>query len=469
MGGFFGTVAKESCVTDLFYGTDYNSHLGTKRGGMAAYDETTNCFSRSIHNLESTYFRTKFEDELDKFKGNSGIGIISDTDAQPIILNSHLGRFAIVTVAKIMNIVELEEELLEQNMHFSELSSGQTNQTELIALLIIQGKNFVEGIENVYNRIKGSCSMLLLTEDGIIAARDKWGRTPIVIGKKEGAYAATSESSSFPNLGYEVEHYLGPGEIVRLRAEGIEQMRKPEERMQVCSFLWVYYGFPTSCYEGRNVEEVRFTSGVKMGQTDTSEVDCACGIPDSGVGMALGYAEGKGIPYHRAIAKYTPTWPRSFTPSRQEMRSLVAKMKLIPNRAMLQGKRLLFCDDSIVRGTQLRDNVKVLYEYGAKEVHIRIACPPLIYACPFIGFTASKSPLELVTRRIIKELEGDENKNLERYATTGSPEYNRMVEIMRERFDFTSLRFNTLETLVESIGLPKCKLCTHCFDGSSCF
>jgi amidophosphoribosyltransferase len=469
MGGFFGTVAKESCVTDLFYGTDYNSHLGTKRGGMAAYDETTNCFSRSIHNLESTYFRTKFEDELDKFKGNSGIGIISDTDAQPIILNSHLGRFAIVTVAKIMNIVELEEELLEQNMHFSELSSGQTNQTELIALLIIQGKNFVEGIENVYNRIKGSCSMLLLTEDGIIAARDKWGRTPIVIGKKEGAYAATSESSSFPNLGYEVERYLGPGEIVRLRAEGIEQMRKPEERMQVCSFLWVYYGFPTSCYEGRNVEEVRFTSGVKMGQTDTSEVDCACGIPDSGVGMALGYAEGKGIPYHRAIAKYTPTWPRSFTPSRQEMRSLVAKMKLIPNRAMLQGKRLLFCDDSIVRGTQLRDNVKVLYEYGAKEVHIRIACPPLIYACPFIGFTASKSPLELVTRRIIKELEGDENKNLEKYATTGSPEYNRMVEIMRERFDFTSLRFNTLETLVESIGLPKCKLCTHCFDGSSCF
>lgn len=469
MGGFFGTVAKESCVTDLFYGTDYNSHLGTKRGGMAAYDETTNCFSRSIHNLESTYFRTKFEDELDKFKGNSGIGIISDTDAQPIILNSHLGRFAIVTVAKIMNIVELEEELLEQNMHFSELSSGQTNQTELIALLIIQGKNFVEGIENVYNRIKGSCSMLLLTEDGIIAARDKWGRTPIVIGKKEGAYAATSESSSFPNLGYEVERYLGPGEIVRLRAEGIEQMRKPEERMQVCSFLWVYYGFPTSSYEGRNVEEVRFTSGVKMGQTDTSEVDCACGIPDSGVGMALGYAEGKGIPYHRAIAKYTPTWPRSFTPSRQEMRSLVAKMKLIPNRAMLQGKRLLFCDDSIVRGTQLRDNVKVLYEYGAKEVHIRIACPPLIYACPFIGFTASKSPLELITRRIIKELEGDENKNLEKYATTGSPEYNRMVEIMRERFGFTSLRFNTLETLVESIGLPKCKLCTHCFDGSSCF
>ena len=427
-------------------------------------------FARSIHNLESTYFRTKFEDELDKFKGNVGIGIISDTDPQPIIINSHLGRFAIVTVAKIVNLEEIEAELLSQNMHFAELSSGNTNQTELISLLIIQGKTFVEGIENVYRRVKGSCSMLLLSEDGsIIAARDKWGRTPIVIGRKEGAYAATSESSSFPNLDYEIDRYLGPGEIVRMTADGVEQLRKPEEKMQICSFLWVYYGFPTSCYEGRNVEEVRFTSGLKMGQSDDSEVDCACGIPDSGVGMALGYAEGKGVPYHRAISKYTPTWPRSFTPSKQEMRSLVAKMKLIPNRAMLEGKRLLFCDDSIVRGTQLRDNVKVLYEYGAKEVHIRIACPPLIYACPFVGFTASKSPLELITRRIIEELEGDADKNLEKYATTGSPEYEKMVSIIAERFGLTTLKFNTLETLIESIGLPKCKVCTHYFDGSSCF
>lgn len=470
MGGFFGTVSKASCVTDLFYGTDYNSHLGTKRGGLATYDAEEGMFARSIHNLESTYFRTKFEDELDKFKGNVGIGIISDTDPQPIIINSHLGRFAIITVAKIVNLEEIEAELLSQNMHFAELSSGNTNQTELISLLIIQGKTFVEGIENVFRRVKGSCSMLLLSEDGsIIAARDKWGRTPIVIGRKDGAYAATSESSSFPNLDYEIERYLGPGEIVRLTADGIEQLRKPEENMQVCSFLWVYYGFPTSCYEGRNVEEVRFTSGLKMGQSDDSEVDCACGIPDSGVGMALGYAEGKGVPYHRAISKYTPTWPRSFTPSKQEMRSLVAKMKLIPNRAMLEGKRLLFCDDSIVRGTQLRDNVKVLYEYGAKEVHIRIACPPLIYACPFVGFTASKSPLELITRRVIEELEGDADKNLEKYATTGSPEYEKMVSIIAERFGLTSLKFNTLETLVESIGLPKCKVCTHCFDGSSHF
>ena len=468
MGGFFGTVSKTSCVTDLFYGTDYNSHLGTKRGGLATYSEEQG-FIRSIHNLQSSYFRTKFEEELDKFKGNAGIGIISDTDAQPIIINSHLGRFAIVTVAKVTNLKELEEELLSQNMHFAELSSGSTNQTELIALLIIQGKNFVEGIENVYNHIKGSCSMLLLTEDGVIAARDKWGRTPIVIGKKEGAYAATSESNSFPNLDFEIERYLGPGEIVRMHADRLEQLRKPDDKMQICSFLWVYYGFPNSCYEGRNVEEVRFTSGLKMGEQDDCDADCVCGIPDSGIGQALGYAEGKGIPYHRAITKYTPTWPRSFTPSKQELRSLVAKMKLIPNRAMLQDKRIIFCDDSIARGTQLHDNVKILFDYGAKEVHMRIGCPPLIYGCPFIGFTASKSDMELITRQIIKELEGDENKNLDKYATTGSPEYEKMVGIIAKRFGLSSLKFNTIETLIEAIGLPKCKVCTHCFDGSSCF
>lgn len=468
MGGFFGTVSQTECITDLFYGTDYNSHLGTKRGGLATYSKE-NGFIRSIHNLESSYFRTKFEPLLPKFKGNAGIGIISDTDAQPIVINSHLGRFAIVTVAKIVNIKELENELLEQNMHFAELSSGNTNQTELIALLIIQGKTFTEGIENVFNRIKGSCSMLLLTEDGIIAARDKWGRTPIVVGKKEGSYAVTSESSSFPNLDYEVDRYLGPGEILRIHADGVEQLKAPQEGMQICSFLWVYYGFPTSCYENINVEEVRFRCGMQMGQQDDSEVDCACGIPDSGVGMALGYAEGKGVPYHRAIAKYTPTWPRSFTPSNQEMRSLVAKMKLIPNRAMLNGKRLLFCDDSIVRGTQLSDNVKVLYDYGAKEIHMRIACPPLIYPCEFIGFTSSKSKMELITRRIIEELEGDADKNVEKYSTVGTPEYNKMVSIIAERFGLTSLKFNTVDMLIKAIGLPKCKVCTHCFDGSSHF
>ena len=467
MGGFFGTIKKESCVADLFYGVDYNSHMGTKRGGMVTLNNGN--FTRSIHNIENSYFRTKFEADLPSFSGNSGIGVISDTDAQPIIINSHLGKFAVVTVAKVTNLPELEKELLAKGNHFCEHSNGITNQSELVSMLIIEGKTFVEGIENVYNRLKGSCSMLLLTENGIIAARDKYGRTPIMIGKGKNGYAVSSETCSFPNLGYEMDYNIGPGEIVQITADGFTQLRKPNKKMQICSFLWVYYGFPTSCYEGKNVEEVRFTSGMKMGQKDESEVDCVCGIPDSGVGMALGYAEGKGVPYHRAISKYTPTWPRSFTPSNQEMRSLVAKMKLIPNRAMLQGKRLLFCDDSIVRGTQLRDNVKILYDYGAKEVHMRIACPPLIYACPFVGFSASKNALELITRRIIKELEGDENKNLEKYATTGSPEYEKMVDIIAERFGLSSLKFNTLETLIEAIGLPKCKVCTHCFDGSSHF
>lgn len=470
MGGFFGIVSTRSCVADLFYGTDYNSHLGTRRGGMATYNQENKMFVRSIHNLESSYFRTKFEPTLGRFEGsNSGIGIISDNDAQPLVMNSHLGRFAIVTVAKLINIEELEQQLLAQNMHFAELSSGKTNPTELIALLIIQGKTFKEGIENVFSHIKGSCSMLLLTNDGIIVARDKWGRTPIVIGKKEGAYAATSESTAFPNLGYETAHYVGPGEILHLRHDSMEQLRAPEEKMQICSFLWIYYGFPTSCYEHRNVEQTRYESGRMMGEEDNTDVDCVCGIPDSGVGMALGYAAGIRRPYQRAISKYTPTWPRSFTPARQEMRSLVAKMKLIPNSDVLRGKRVLFCDDSIVRGTQLHDNVSVLFEEGIKEVHMRIACPPLIYGCPFIGFTSSKSDMELITRRIIQELEGDANEEtLQKYATTDSPEYQKMVEIIRQRFGLTTLRFNKLETLVKAIGLPKCKLCTHCFDGTGC-
>lgn len=467
MGGFFGTISKSACATDLFYGTDYNSHLGTRRGGMATLHE--GIFKRSIHNLENSYFRTRFESELDKFEGNSGIGIISDTDPQPIFISSHLGKYAVVTVAKVNNLQELEAELLAKGYHFSELSSGQINQTELIALLISEGKTFVEGIENVHNKIKGSCSMLILTEEGVIAARDKYGRTPILIGKKEGALAASSEASSFPNLGFEIEYNVGPGEIVLLKADEIIQMRKPNDKMQVCSFLWVYYGYPVSEYEGVNVDAARYASGIAMAKSDSIEADYVSGIPDSGIGMALGYAEGKGIPYRRAIVKYTPTWPRSFTPANQAVRDLVAKMKLIPNRALLQGKRVVFCDDSIVRGTQLRDNVKYLYDYGAKEVHMRIACPPLIYGCPFLGFTSSKSDLELITRRIIRELEGDENKNLDKYSTTDSPEYQKMVNTIAERFGLSSLKFSTLETLVESIGLPKCKVCTHCFDGSSCF
>ncbi|MDE5899946.1 MAG: amidophosphoribosyltransferase [Muribaculaceae bacterium] len=467
MGGFFGVAAKHSCRADLFYGVDYNSHLGTRRAGMATFDSAEHRFCRSIHSLESTYFRTKFEAELPKFKGDTGIGVISDTDPQPIIINSHLGKYAIVTVAKISNIDALERELLDAGVHFGELSGGVTNQTELVALLINRGRTFTEGIENVYNKIKGSCSMLILTEhNSIIAARDRLGRTPIVLGHKDGAYAATSETTAFPNLEFEPLRDLGPGEIVEFTADGVNVLREPGEDMQICSFLWVYYGFPTSCYEGKNVEEMRFDTGFSMGREDDTPVDCACGIPDSGVGMALGYAAGKGVPYRRCISKYTPTWPRSFTPSDQSMRNLVAKMKLVPNRAMLSGKRALFCDDSIVRGTQLNDNVKELFRYGAKEVHMRIACPPLIYGCRYVGFTSSKSDMELLTRRIIGELEGDPDKNLEEYARTGSPQYCAMVEKIRQRFNLTSLKFNTIETLIEAIGLPKCKVCTHCFDGT---
>lgn len=466
MGGFFGTISVKDCVNDVFYGTDYNSHLGTKRAGMVLYDKERG-FSRSIHSLERDYFRSKFEDELEHFCGNSGIGIISDTDPQPIIINSHLGRYAVATVAKITNIRQISEEMMSQHIHFSEMSANNINQTELVALLINKGNNFIEGINNVYRTIEGSCSMLILTEDGMIVARDLLGRTPIVLGQKEGAWAATSESAAFPNLDYQIVRDVAPGEIIRLRADGMEVLQEAHEYAQICSFLWVYYGFPASDYEGINAEAVRERNGAMMGREDDTEADLVCGIPDSGVGMALGYAEGHNIPYKRAVLKYTPTWPRSFTPGNQSRRSLVAKMKLIPNKAMLDGQRVVFCDDSIVRGTQLRDNVRTFFEYGAKEVHARISCPPLVYGCPFIGFTSSKSDLELITRRVIKDFEGNEDVKLKEYATTGSPEYKRMVEEIGRRLGLTTLKFNTIETLIKSIGLPKCKVCTHCFDGSS--
>ena len=467
MGGFFGTISTKDCVNDLFYGTDYNSHLGTKRAGLVTFDEESG-FHRSIHSLERQYFRSRFEDELDDFKGHQGMGVISDTDPQPIIVNSHLGRYAVVTVAKINNLRQIADELLAQRMHLSEMSANNINQTELVALLINMGDTFVEGINKVYQKIEGSCSMLILTEDGIIAARDFLGRTPIVIGHKEGAYAASSETTSFPNLDYQVLRDVGPGEIVRLRANGIEVMQKPFSRCQICSFLWVYYGFPASDYEGINTEYVREKNGRIMGEKDKEiEADLVCGIPDSGVGMALGYSHGKHIPYKRAVLKYTPTWPRSFTPGNQVRRDLVARMKLIPNPAILKDQRIVFCDDSIVRGTQLRDNVRTFFENGAKEVHVRISCPPLVYGCQYIGFTSSKSDLELITRRIIKDFEGDDKKNLEQYAKTGTPEYQRMVNEIARRLGLTSVKFASLEDLIDSIGIPKERLCTHCFDGTS--
>ena len=466
MGGFFGTIAVKDCVNDLFYGTDYNSHLGTKRAGIVTFDKEKG-FTRSIHSLERDYFRSRFEGELDGFKGNAGLGIISDTDPQPILINSHLGRYAVVTVAKINNLREIAAELLEKRMHLSEMSQNTINQTELIALLINMGNTFVDGINLVYQKVKGSCSILILTEDGIIAARDALGRTPIVIGKKDGAYAVTSESTCLPNLDYHPLRDVGPGEIVKLWADRMEVLQKPFSRCQICTFLWVYYGFPASDYEGINTEYVRETAGRVLGEEDETEADCVCGIPDSGVGTALGYAEGRGIPYKRAVLKYTPTWPRSFTPSKQSRRTLVAKMKLIPNRAILKDQRVVFCDDSIVRGTQLRDNVKMFFDYGAKEVHARISCPPLVYGCPYIGFTVSKSDMELITRQVIKDFEGDADKNLEKYSATDSPEYKRMVEEIGRRLGLTSVKFNKIETLIDAIGLPKEKLCTHCFDGTS--
>jgi len=468
MGGFFGVVSKERCINDLFYGTDYQSHLGTSRAGMATYS-LDDGFFRSIHNLENDYFRSKFERELNKFGGTSGIGVISDTDAQPMLMNSHLGRFALVTVAKINNKDEICDHLLAENMHLSEFSSGKINITELIALLIIKGKNYVDGIENVFNTIKGSCSMLLLTENGIIAARDSWGRTPVTLGQKDGAVAVTTETTAFPNLGYETKLYLGPGQIIKITENGYEELRKPNKKMQICSFLWVYYGFPTSCYEGRNAEYVRNELGRVMGREDNVEVDGACGIPDSGLGMAVGYAEGHKCPYVRAVAKYTPTWPRSFMPTDQTRRNLVAKMKLISNKDILNGKRLVFCDDSIVRGTQLKDNSHDFYESGVKAAHMRISCPPLIFSCPFVNYSASKNDLELITRRVIQDFEG-ENPSLEtlsKYATTGTHEYHRMVDDIARRLQLTTLKFSSIEALVKAIGLPKEKICTHCFDGSS--
>ena len=479
MGGFFGTISTQDCVNDLFYGTDYNSHLGTRRAGLVTFDREHG-FSRSIHSLERDYFRSKFEDELNEFTGHQGLGVISDTDPQPIIINSHLGRYAVVTVAKINNLREIADELLAQRMHLSEQSANNLNQTEVVALLINMGNTFVDGINRVYQKIKGSCSMLILTEDGIIAARDFLGRTPIVIGRKEmhrlspigtdefiQAYAVSSETTSFPNLGYKSVRDVGPGEIVRLHADGFEVMQPAFKRCQICSFLWVYYGFPASCYEGINTEYVRERNGKRMGEREDVEADLVCGIPDSGVGMALGYSEGAKIPYKRAVLKYTPTWPRSFTPGNQSRRDLVAKMKLIPNEALLKDQHVVFCDDSIVRGTQLRDNVREFFQNGAREVHVRISCPPLVYGCPFIGFTNSKSDMELLARRIIYDFEGEDPTNLDKYAQSGSPEYERLVEEIGRRLGLSSVKFAHLEDLVESIGLPKEHLCTHCFDGSS--
>ena len=465
MSGFFGVISKEDCVADVYYGTDYHSHLGTKRAGMV-FIEPGKGFRRSIHSLENAYFRSKFEDELTGFKGNSGLGVISDTDPQPILFNSHLGRFAIVTVSRIVNISDLEKQFLEGKKHFTENFEGNINPTEVVANLICEKENYVEGIENVFNNIKGSCSLLILTEDGIIAARDKLGRTPVVLGKKDNAIAVASESCAFPNTGFELDYFLGPGEIVQITASGFTRLREPGEKMQVCSFLWVYYGYPPSYYENINVDECRNKCGAALAKRDNVEIDFVCGVPDSGIGHAIGYQNEKRIPYKRAYSKYTPSWPRSFMPQNQNQRDLVAKMKLIPNKAVIEGKKMVFLDDSIVRGTQLKDNTIDLRRSGASEVHMRIACPPLLFACDFLNFSESRSILELAGRKAIKQINGDDN-DLSAYADADSEKYAKMVEQIAKNLDLDSLIYQRLDDLVEAIGLPKEKLCTHCWDGSS--
>jgi len=467
MGGMFGCASKDDCLNELFYGTDYHSHLGTKRGGLAVHN--ANNFSRSIHNIENDYFRSKFETDLPKLHGRKGIGVISDHDSQPLIIASHLGTFAIATVCKINNIDALAAKALNNKRHFSEMSGAETSPTELVAMLICEKDSFEAGIQHAQEAIKGSCSMLLLAENGIYAARDKLGRTPVIIGKKEAAFAAASESCAFPNLGFEIEKYLGPGEILLITADGYEQKRLPQDRMQICAFLWVYYGYPASNYEGINVESVRNRCGMSLARNDQVDIDYVAGIPDSGIGHAIGYANEKKVSYIRPFVKYTPTWPRSFMPQDQRIRDLVAKMKLIPVRELIDGKRILFCEDSIVRGTQLQDTIQILYEYGAKEVHMRPACPTLIYPCDFLNFSTSRSTLDLAGRKAIADLEGTDDKVLAVYANAGSKKNQAMVEKIRQRLNLTSLQYQKLGDLVGAIGLPKEKLCTHCWDGSSYF
>ena len=467
MGGFFGCTSKTECSTELFYGTDYLSHLGTKRGGLATVNKDG--FHRTIHSLENAYFRSKFESDIDKLPGKMGIGVISDTDSQPIMIHSHLGKFAVVTIGRIANLEELTQEAFSQNVHFAETSQGDVNPTELVAILISQKDSFKEGILNAQTKIKGSCSMLVLTDSGIFVARDRLGRTPIIIGKRENAFAASSESSAFSNLGFETEYYVGPNEIILMKPEGIEQVQPPGQELQICSFLWVYYGYPASSYEGINTEKVRYNCGAALAKRETKKADLVAGIPDSGIGHAIGFANYSKISYMRPYVKYTPTWPRSFMPQNQEMRDLVARMELIPVKEIIQGKRIIFCDDSVVRGTQLKDHTKILYEYGAKEVHMRIACPCLIYPCEFLNFSTSRSTLDLAGRKAIYEIEGIENSDLTDYARDGSQKHAAMVNKIIDRLKLDSLKYQKIEDLIEAIGLPKKRLCTHCWDGSSHF
>jgi len=463
MGGLFGVFSNTDCVEDVFYGTDYHSHLGTKRGGIAV--KNSGGFQRFIKDITTSQFRSKFDKDIKKMHGNKAIGIISDYEDQPLIISSRLGVFAIATVGKINNIEELANEALNNGTHFSEMLGSEINPTELVATIISQGNTFEEGIQKAQKMIDGSCTLLLLTKNGLYAARDLLGRTPLIIGKKPGAYAVAMETCAFPNLGYEIMKYMGPGEVNFINQHGIEQLVAPGDRLQICSFLWVYYGYPASNYEGINVEDVRYRCGAFLRQEDDLDIDLVAGIPDSGTAHGLGYANESKIPFARPFVKYTPTWPRSFMPQEQSIRDKVAEMKLIPIKELIADKRLLFCEDSIVRGTQLRRQIKRLFAFGAKEVHMRPACPPLVYGCKFLNFSRSRSELDLAGRWAIKDLIGRDLENPAEYTNPESDNYKAMVNVIREKLHLTTLKYQKLENLVKAIGLPKEKLCTYCFDG----
>ncbi|MBQ8802919.1 MAG: amidophosphoribosyltransferase [Tyzzerella sp.] len=468
MGGFFGVASKTDCVLDLFYGVDYHSHLGTRRGGMATCSEQG--FSRAIHNIENSPFRTKFDKDVNEMQGNIGIGCISDYEPQPLLIQSHLGSFAIATVGKIHNRDEVLKMIYENgHTHFQEMSGGKINATELIASLICKKDTIVDGIKYVQEVVDGSMTLLLMTKDGIYAARDRYGRTPLIIGKKEDGYCASFENFAFKSLGYHQYKELGPAEIVFFTADGIEVLSEAQKEMKMCSFLWVYYGYPTSSYEGVNVEEMRYKCGsmlAKRDQEDDVIPNMVAGVPDSGIAHAIGYANESGVPYARPFIKYTPTWARSFMPTSQAQRNLVAKRKLIPVPSLIEDKSLLLIDDSIVRGTQLRETTEFLYNSGAKEVHVRPACPPLLYGCKYLNFSRSNSDLDLISRRIIKEIEGDNADNvLDEYADPNTERYAKLVEEIRKQQNFTTLRFHRLDDLIASIGIEPCKLCTYCFNG----
>lgn len=469
MGGFFGVVStkNEDCLFDLFFGVDYHSHLGTRRGGMAVYDNGK--FNRSIHNIENAPFRTKFDRDIQEMKGTMGIGCISDYEPQPLMVRSHHGTYAITTVSRINNTDELVKTVFANgSSHFLEMSGGDINPTELVASLINQKENIIDGIKYALDAIDGSLTMLILTEKGIYAARDKYGRTPLVIGKKDDAYCLAFEDFSYRNLGYSDYKELGPGEIDIVTPEGVKVLLPAGDKKKVCTFLWVYYGYPSSSYEGISVEKMRYNCGKALAKRDNVKPDIVAGIPDSGTAHAIGYSNESGIPFSRPFIKYTPTWPRSFMPTIQSKRDLIAKMKLLPVHDLIKGKSLLLIDDSIVRGTQLRETTEFLYQNGAKEVHIRPACPPLVFGCKYLNFSRSKSEMDLITRRVIARLEGTENPSkevLKEYTNPDSEKYETMLEEIRKELNFTTLRFNRLDDMLEAVGIPTENLCTYCWNG----